>query len=123
MHICKLNSCATSNWLHNSIAVNNVQIIKKYNQVNHNQASSFNARLYGIKPFPKVKQCFLSKVTQKSKTKYSFQEQMLKKNTSQNSPSVTSFKVPLTKNKLLITGHKKIQIILYESKSSTHDNN
>jgi hypothetical protein len=39
----------------------------KYDQVNHNQVSSFNARLNGITPFPKVKQCFLGKVTQKSR--------------------------------------------------------
>ena len=72
MHIFKLNSCATSNWLHNSIAINNVQIIKKYNQVNHNQVSSFNARLYGIKPFPKVKHASWVKLLNS-------QEKMLKK--------------------------------------------
>ena len=121
MHICKLNSCATSNWLHNSIAINNVQIIKKYNQVNHNQVSSFNARLYGIKPFLKVKQCFLSIVTQKSK-KILFKKKCWKK-ISQNFPSVTSFKVPLNKNKLLVTVHKQIQTLLYQSKSTTQDNN
>ena len=47
---------------------------------------------------------------------------MLKK-ISQNFPSVTSFKVPLTKNKLLVTGHKQIQTLLYQSKSTTQDNN
>ena len=47
---------------------------------------------------------------------------MLKKN-SQNFPSVTSFNVPLTKNKLLVTGHTQIQTLLYQSKSTTQDNN
>jgi hypothetical protein len=54
--------------------------------------------------------------------KNSFQEKMLKK-ISQNFPSVTSFKVPLNKNKLLVTVHKQIQTLLYQSKSTTQDNN